>query len=85
MTVEPLRGRAEAPMGVQPTGSSRDSRSVSFQDGGATGMFKRVGSAPWQASLGSAPIFCAEDSFPRAILRVWSILTTSAVPSECHS
>jgi hypothetical protein len=59
---------------------------VSFQDGGEMGMFKKVGSGPWQATLGGAPPFCAEVSFfPQAVLETWLLPTTPPVPSECHS
>ena len=57
---------------------------VSFQDGGETGLFKRVGSGPWQTILGTAPPFCGEVRFfPQAVLETWSLPTTPPVPSEC--
>jgi hypothetical protein len=58
---------------------------VSFQDGGETGLFKKVGSGSWQAETGGAPPFCAEISyFPQAVLTTWSLPTIAPVPSECH-
>jgi hypothetical protein len=57
---------------------------VSFQDGGETGLFKKVGSAPWQAGTGGVPPFCAEISFfPQAVLEAWSLPTTPPPSSKC--
>jgi hypothetical protein len=57
---------------------------VSFQDGGETGLFKKVGSGPWQAILGSAPPYCGELSFfPRPVLSAWAIATTIPADGKC--
>ncbi|TVZ05642.1 hypothetical protein EAS64_14145 [Trebonia kvetii] len=50
---------------------------VNFQDGGDTGLFKRVGAGTWQASLGGMPGICVElRFFPKAVLAAWSLPTT---------
>jgi hypothetical protein len=57
---------------------------VSFQDGGDTGLFKKVGSAPWQVVLGGIPLFCGEERvFPQAVLEAWSLPTAPPAPSDC--
>jgi hypothetical protein len=52
---------------------------VSFQDGGAQGLFKKTGSAPWRVSNGGLPAVCAElKFFPPAVLTAWSLPTKSS-------
>jgi hypothetical protein len=57
---------------------------VSFQDGGETGLFKKVGSGPWQAILGSEPPYCGElRFFPRPVLSVWALPTAIPADGKC--
>jgi hypothetical protein len=57
---------------------------VSFQDGGETGLFKKVGSGPWQAVPGTDPNYCRRlRFFPRAVLAAWSMPTTIPAGGQC--
>ncbi len=57
---------------------------VSFQDGGETGLFKKTGTGPWQAELGSAPSYCNQlRFFPRPVLAAWSLPTAIPVDGKC--
>jgi hypothetical protein len=57
---------------------------VSFQDGGETGLFKKVGSGPWRAILGSEPPYCGElRFFPRPVLSVWALPTAIPADGKC--
>jgi hypothetical protein len=57
---------------------------VNFQDGGSDGLFKKVGSGPWQVQEGGEPGICAElRYFPRAVLRAWAISTTLPPGLNC--
>jgi hypothetical protein len=56
----------------------------SFEDGGETGQFKKIGSGPWQAGTGGVPPYCAEISyFPRTVLEAWSLPTTVPAGGKC--
>jgi hypothetical protein len=57
---------------------------VNFQDGGDTGLFKKVGTGPWQASLGGDPGLCVDlHFFPKAVLAAWSLPTTHPAAMMC--
>jgi len=57
---------------------------VSFQDGGATGLFKKTSSGTWQATTGGLPNICAElKFFPKAVLAAWSLPTTPDAQTTC--
>jgi len=63
----------------QPASTDSQTVIVSFQDGGQQGFFKKVGSGPWQAALGGAPVTCYEVRFfPLAVLESWSVPTSPA-------
>ncbi|MGH3296932.1 MAG: hypothetical protein ACRDP7_34575 [Trebonia sp.] len=65
----------------EPASTDSQTVIVSFQDGGQQGFFKKVGSGPWQAALGGAPVTCYEVRFfPLAVLNAWSVPTS---PSTC--
>ena len=52
---------------------------VSFQDGGAFGLFKKAGNGPWQAENGGFPNICAEVKFfPAPVLTAWNQPATPA-------
>ena len=57
---------------------------VNFQDGASTGLFTKIGSAPWQGRQGGIPAFCAESQFfPKPVLAAWAISTTRPPGLNC--
>jgi hypothetical protein len=57
---------------------------VDFQDGGDMGLFTKIGSGPWQVQVGGEPAVCAEKRFfPKAVLAVWAISTSSPPGVNC--
>jgi hypothetical protein len=65
----------------EPSSTDPLAVTVSFQDGASIGFFKKVGSGPWQATIGGAPAICAElRFFPQKVLEAWSLPTSSPAP-----
>jgi len=57
---------------------------VDFQDGANMGLFTKIGSGPWQVQLGGEPAVCVEKRFfPKAVLAVWAISTSSPPGVNC--
>jgi hypothetical protein len=57
---------------------------VSMQDGGDIGMFRKVGSGPWQTSTGGAPPLCGYlEFFPQAVLTAWAMPTSPPTGLTC--
>jgi hypothetical protein len=68
----------------EPASTDSLTAKVSFQDGGATGVFKKVGRGAWQAGVVGEPAYCGEISyFPPAVLEAWSIPTTVPPGGKC--
>jgi hypothetical protein len=53
-------------------------------DGGCTGIFKKVGTGGWQGRVGGIPPICGEVAFfPKAVLATWSLPTSVPAPMNC--
>jgi hypothetical protein len=80
----PSTGTYWAMGSYEPASTDSLTVKVSFQDGGETGLFKKVGSGPWQAEMGGVPPYCAEISyFPQSVLEAWSLPTTVPAGGKC--
>jgi hypothetical protein len=57
---------------------------VSFQDGGETGLFKKIGSGSWQAGTGGVPPTVPRSAIsPQTVLEAWSLATTVPAGGKC--
>jgi hypothetical protein len=57
---------------------------VDFQDGGSGGLFKKIGSGPWQVQQGGIPFACVEGRFfPKAVLAAWAFSTSPPPGTHC--
>jgi hypothetical protein len=60
---------------VEPTAAMSDQ--TAYMDGTSEGMFKEVGTGPWQVTIPINPDVCQEEQFfPAAVLAAWSLPTT---------
>jgi hypothetical protein len=68
----------------EPSATASQQVQVNFQDGGSFGLFKKVGTGPWQAVIGGEPGVCAElRFFPKAVLAVWLLPTAPPQQNMC--
>jgi len=67
-----------------PSSTASQNVQVGFQDGGAQGMFKKVGAGAWQVQQGAIPAWCAESKFfPLPVMAVWLMPTTRPAGLGC--
>jgi hypothetical protein len=57
---------------------------VSFQDGGSTGLFTKIGPGPWRVRRGGIPAVCVvSEFFPKSVLAAWAISTNRPPGLNC--
>jgi hypothetical protein len=81
---DPATGTYWAMASYDPASTDSQAVLVGFQDGGESGLFKRVGSGAWQATQGGEPALCGEvQFFPRTVLEAWSLPTAPTAGMSC--
>jgi hypothetical protein len=73
---DPATDRYWALATFEPSRTASLTVTVGFQDGGAIGLFTKIGTGTWHVVAGGIPTICGEvQFFPRAVLTAWSLPT----------
>jgi len=68
----------------EPSSTAPLSVQVAFQDGARSGMFRKVGTRPWQVQITLNPVLCGElKFFPPAVLAAWALPTAPPAGGPC--